>query len=268
MTSLPAILCDCRVSVVNTQGELFTVKSRRWDCPSCGRDKAARIRSMVMAEGVDRMWVLTFDQPPVSRDFTPERHEHCDARSHLRYYAPTNDWRWCMVESCEHCCRHSSRVVALFRKALRRRYPELQMLWVREVKPLSGAFDLNMVVTDVPPVTRKHKAGKEIKALWAAAGGGFMDLGKPANNHHAEKVGRYIGKYLTKLAHRRMAPGFRRWARSQGFAPRVRMNLVPEPCWASWLEKLPGSAVTFLGWVDPVDETVIRSGVRGGAPPF
>lgn len=202
-----------------------------------------------MASGASRLFVLTFSQPRAEL-VAPERHQYCDPSTHLYLYKD-DTWRWRMLESCRHCCKYSSGAIVLWRKAMRRRYPDLQMLWVREVKPSSGAFDVNVVCTGLPRMMRRTERGRECKRLWVSAGGGFMDLGdKYAGARSSGGLGRYIGKYLTKLAHRRMAAGFRRWGRSGGFAPEITMaQLVYEG------PKLP-FAYVFEGWVDMLDGTI------------
>jgi len=248
-------VCNCRIRVVNREGELFTVKSRRWDCPSCGLDKAERIRDLCVWQGADRMWVGTFTQPHYTEgEPPPSRHVHCDPLTHVYRYSDSSA-RWRMLESCEWCCRESARALSLFRKAIRRRWPDAQLLWVREVKPASGAFDLNIVITGVPPLTRRTRGGRRIKELWLQAGGGFLDLGDGFKGRRsAGGVGRYIGKYLTKFAARPMAKGFRRWSRTSGFAPEIAMSDRKPPSMSGRLG--------FLGWVEPVTLEAMPYGLR------
>jgi len=253
-------VCNCRIRVVNRDGEQFTVKSRRWDCPSCGLDKAERIRDLCVSQKADRMWVLTFSQPTYEEGAPPpERHTLCSPDSHLYEYSDGTQ-RWRMLESCPHCCRASARALANFRKALRRRWAGAEMLWVREIKPRSGAFDINLVITGVPPMSRKTVAGRRVKALWVEAGGGFLDLGDGYKGRRsAGGVGRYIGKYLTKFAARPLARGFRRWSRSAGFAAGVLMAEKREPS--------TQGRMAWLGWVDPDDLEVMPHGLRWWPPP-
>jgi len=245
---------------VTLQGELLTVKSRRWDCPSCGRDKAERIRDLCVAQGAERMWVLTFSQPRyLEGEPPPMRHLLCPPETHVYVYADGTS-RWRMLEACPHCLRESGRALANFRKSLRRRWPSVELLWVREVKPKSGAFDINVVITGVPPITRRTRAGRRIKELWLDAGGGFLDLGDGFKGRRsAGGVGRYIGKYLTKFAARPLARGFRRWSRTAGFASDLRMVEPREP---SELGRLG-----FLGWVEPEQLAVLPYGTRWWPPP-
>jgi len=251
-------VCNCRIRLVNRDGELFTVKSRRWDCPSCGLDKAERIRDLCVLAKADRMWVLTFPQTTYVDGETPEHHQGCDPQTHVYVY---RDGRrlWRMLESCPHCCRYSARAYANFRKAIRRRWPDFEAIMVREVKPQSGAFDLNLVVIGVPPATRKTRAGRRIKELWLHASGGFLDLGDGFKGRRSSGgVGRYIGKYLTKFAARPLARGFRRWSRTAGFARGYLVAPRPEP---SQKDRLG-----FLGWCDP-DLEVMPYGLRWWPPP-
>lgn len=263
MTPEPWQICNCRVRLVDNEGQQITVKSRRWDCPSCGRDKAARIRDLCVVQGADRMWVLTFTQPEyVEGEPPPMRHARCDPETHVYGY---KDGRrlWRMLESCPHCCAESGRAVANFRKALRRRWADAEMLWVREVKPQSGAFDVNVVITGVPPMTRRTRAGRRVKELWQSAGGGTMDLGDGYKGRRsAGGVGRYIGKYLTKFAARPMARGYRRWSRTRGFAPSVltsqprQLRVDPET------GEILSRRFSWLGWVDPLTLEPVAAAMR------
>lgn len=251
-------VCNCRVRLVDVNGEVLTVKSRRWDCPSCGLDKAERIRDLCVVAGADRMWVLTFDQPHYHEGQTPpERHTKCAPETHVYTYRDGTE-RWRMLESCPHCCRESARALSNFRKSLRRRWPTAEILWVREIKPQSGAFDINVVIVGVPPLTRRTRAGRRVKELWAAAGGGFLDLGDGFKGRRsAGGVGRYIGKYLTKFASRPLAKGFRRWSRTKGFAAGLVMAAPP----VTDEEKAPRH-LAWLGWVSPDDLEVMPYGLR------
>lgn len=252
------LVCNCRIRLVTLDGELLTVKSRRWDCPSCGLDKANRIRDLCVIQGAERMWVLTFSQPRYVEGETPFRHQHCDPETHLYVYGRDGSTRWRMLESCPHCCRFSAWALSKFRKSIRRRWPDAEMLWVREIKPQSGAFDINVVITGVPPVTKRARAGRRIKELWIDAGGGFLDLGDGFKGaRSAGGVGRYIGKYLTKFAARPLARGFRRWSRTSGFAAGASMDTRPER------ESEPREGrLGFLGWVDPLTLDVMPYGSR------
>ena len=261
-------VCNCRIRLTTRDGEAITVKSRRWDCPSCGLDKAERIRDLCVAQGAERMWVLTFTQPHFREGETPPpRHLRCDPATHVYRYTDGSE-RWRMLESCPHCCQESGRAIANFRKAIRRRWAGAEMLWVREVKPKSGAFDINVVITGVPPMTRRTRAGGRVKALWVDAGGGTMDLGDGFKGRRsAGGVGRYIGKYLTKFAARPMAKGYRRWSRTLGFAAGLRTN-EPRPI---RVDEETGEILTrslgFVGWVDPETLEPLAYGVRWWATP-
>jgi len=251
MTSqtLPALYCDCTVSLARSDGASVRVRSRRWDCPSCGLDKARTLREMVITANVERLFVLTFSQP-VAGPVQPARHSDCEASTHL-YLDRFGVWRWRMLESCPHCCRFSSWALSKWRKSMRRRWPSFEMLWVREVKPLSGAFDVNVVVSGLPVMTRRGRSGKRVKSLWVDVGGGFLDLGDNFSGSSSPGgLGRYVGKYLTKLAHRPMARGFRRWGRTQQFAPEVKMT---QPAFIG--PKLPYRYM-FEGWVSVLDGKV------------
>lgn len=260
MSVEPWQVCNCRLRLVDLDGVVVTVKSRRWDCPSCGRDKARKIRDMVVGAGSERLWVLTFTQPHyVEGEPPPERHSLCEVNSHVYRYLD-GSMRWRMVETCPHCCRESGRAMVLWRKAIRRRWPSAELLWVREVKPQSGSFDINVTATGVPPATRRTNGGRAIKAAWVNAGGGFLDLGDGYKGRRsAGGVGRYIGKYLTKFAARPLARGFRRWGRTLGFAPDVRMGEPREP------STRPRMGV--LGWADPDTLEAMPHGLRWWPPP-
>jgi hypothetical protein len=255
-------VCNCRIRLVTGDGSFITVKSRRWDCPSCGRDKASRIRDLCVIQGAERMWVLTFTQPHYVEGETPARHARCDSETHLYRYSDGSE-RWRMLESCPHCCAESGRAIANFRKAIRRRWPDAEMLWVREVKPQSGAFDINVVVTGVPPLTRRTRGGRRVKELWLQAGGGVLDLGDGFKGRRsAGGVGRYIGKYLTKFAARPMARGYRRWSRTRGFAAGVPTN-EPRPL---RVDQETGEILTrrvgWIGWCHPETLEPIGYGLR------
>jgi hypothetical protein len=238
-------------------------------------DKANRLREMVIAEGVSTLWVLTFSQP--EDDPTgppPDRHSLCDPDSHI-YRHEDGRWLWTMREDCEHCCRVSSAMMANFRKRIRRRWPAAQIIWVREIKPLSGAFDFNVLVSNVPKMTRRSRSGRRVREAWSAVGGGFMDLGdgKRRKTHSPGAAGRYIAKYVTKYAGNSMAKGFRRWGRTQGFAPDVRMAPPAQPP-QRIVNEHTGEVICDrqgrplvrpwyrLGWVDLDGETLLPPGRR------
>jgi hypothetical protein len=167
-----------------------------------------------------------------------------------------------MLETCPHCCRYSSVVVDRFIKSVRRQWPGAQYLALREVKPQSGAFDVNIAIVGVPPLSRRTRAGRRVHEMWARAGGGFVDLGDGVKNrkrYSPGALGRYIGKYLTKHAHRPLAKGYRRMSRSRGFAPEVRMKPPPGPP--------TGDVWTWLGWVNPLTREQMPHGERWYPPP-
>jgi len=255
------LVCDCRIRLRRADGKEVTVKGRKWDCPSCGTDKARTIRDMVVAEGVDRLTVLTFPQPE-DTGVPPAGFDGCDPESHIYTHA---DGRrlWRRLETCAGCCQATSRMVVLLRKRMRRRWGNgVQVLWVREVKPRSGAFDYNVVLSNVPVLTRRGREGRWLKAAWADISGGFLDLGDGHKaNHSPGAMGRYVGKYLTKLAHRRMAKGYRRWGRTGDFAPDVRMRVPIYGC-----RERP-MTWTMLGWLDPLTDALIPDFMRPLPPP-
>jgi len=250
------LVCDCRLRLRRADGKEVTVKGRKWDCPSCGTDKARRIREMVVAQGVDRLVVLTFPQPE-DTGVSPAGWEDCDPETHVYQHADGR-WLWRRLETCAACCRATSRMVTLLRKRMRGRrgWEGAQMLWVREVKPRSGAFDYNVVLSNVPVLTRNGREGRWLKAAWSDIAGGFSDVGSHKANHSPGAMGRYVGKYLTKLAHRPMAKYYRRWGRTGDFAPEVRMSIPIYGC-----RERP-MTWTILGWVDPLTEQVNLDGFR------
>jgi hypothetical protein len=145
----------------------------------------------------------------------------------------------------------------MFRKRLRRKWQGFEALVVREVKPKSGAFDLNLAVVGLPPFKEKSRQARAVRQAWfEVSGGGRLHVGRPQGTGSPGAVGSYVGKYLTKHAHRVMAKGFRRWSRTHGFAPDVRMGADREPS---------GLAHTWLGWVDPGLE-LTPTGVRWYPP--
>jgi len=256
------LVCDCRLRLRRADGKEVTVKGRKWDCPSCGTDKARKLRDMVVAEGVDRLTVLTFPQP-ADTGVPPAGWENCDPETHLYRHA---DGRmlWRRLETCAECCRATSAMVKRLRWRMRKRagWENAQVLWVREVKPRSGAFDYNVVLSNVPVLTRRGREGRWLKAAWQDISGGFLDLGDgSARNHSPGAMGRYVGKYLTKLAHRPMAKHFRRWGRTGGFAPDVRMR---EPVYTCRERPMTW---TVLGWLDPLTDALIPDFMRPLPPP-
>ena len=257
MGDRPALVCNCTVRLVDEDGVVKSVRSRRWDCPSCGRDKAAKIREMCVVAGSYRLFVLTFTQPHyVPGEAPPDRHANCHPSTHVYKYQD-GTLRWRMLETCSYCCAYASWAWSKFRKAMRRRWPTFQGLQLKEVKPKSGAFDLNVAVIGLPPFAPKSAAARKVRAMWVQSGGGRMDVGFQSPKNSPGALGRYIGKYLTKLAHRPLAKGYRRWSRTVGFAPEVRMQ---EP------RESTRVAHAWLGFVDPETFEVLPHGVRWYPP--
>lgn len=266
-----SLVCNCtRVISRKSPGfaphpkDVKRVKSRKWDCPSCGQDRKRKLASMCDTAIVTRMLTLTFDQPmcammpahqsPGERstffpDMTvagPGRHRRCDPITHVYFHASSSSWRWRILPSCDHCCRYVSRLFRLFILKLRYTWPELEYLHVRETHK-SGAMHLHVAVVGIPAViTRTSKGGRRVKAAWQALGGGFVDVGR-----HGEKAGAsagwYVGKYLAKVQDEPCARGFRRWSRSASFAPGIRM--VDDHVPGSWVDE--GAPISVGGWVHP-----------------
>ena len=105
----------------------------------------------------------------------------CDFDSHVYWNARHGGWRWRVLPSCANCCRNVSRMLAAFRKRLRRgaagrgperkgyrpAWPDFQYLHVRE-EHKSGAMHLHVAVTGIPAsVTRSSRAGLALKRQWA-----------------------------------------------------------------------------------------------------
>jgi hypothetical protein len=146
------LICNCRRVIgralpgMAEHGEYRVVKSRRWDCPSCGHDRKRTLAEMCAVAGVTRMVTLTFDQPAVPGDFlsggmveyrdgeftrlrcalTPKRHRFCDWSTHAYWYIPRDrksgemGWRWRILSSCKHCCRWVSGRLKLWKQRIRR----------------------------------------------------------------------------------------------------------------------------------------------------
>jgi len=213
---------------------------------------------MCVDAGAYRLFVLTFTQPHYEpSEQPPARHRNCHPSTHVYEYKD-GSLRWRMVETCPHCCAYSSWCWSKFRKALRRRWPAFNALQLREIKPKSGAFDINLAVIGLPPFAEKSRPARLIRQLWVQAGGGRMSVGNATpKNSSAGALGRYIGKYLTKLAHRPLAKGYRRWSRTKGFAPDVLMAPARQPT---------GVDHAWLGFVHPETLEVLPHGVRWYPP--
>lgn len=248
----PLLVCNCRLSLVRAEtGETFTVKTRAWDCPSCGLDKRRKIAEMCADAGLLRMLTLTFRQPIAVSGVIPDGFLACDRRTHVARNPRDGVYRWRILGACPHCCRRVSAAVAAFRKRLRRRFgPQVKYLWAREDHPTSGALHLHVATSGLPVVTRRNAAGRWIKRQWAELGGGFVDLGLDGKVGAGGKAGWYLGKYLAKRHDQRLARGYRRWSRTQNFAPWVRM-VDPQPTTP------PGTPLEREGWLHPLTDDVL-----------
>jgi hypothetical protein len=257
MTDLRRLVCNCAVRLVDEDGVIKTVRSRRWDCPSCGRDKANKIREMCVVAGSYRMFTLTFDQPLYTPESSPpERHRNCHPSSHVYTYRDGTE-RWRMLETCSHCCAYAAWCWSKFRKAMRRQWPTFEGLQLKEIQPKSGSFTINLAVIGLPPFPVKSRAARRVRAMWVQSGGGRMHLGFQSPKNSPGALGRYIGKYLTKLAHRPLAKGYRRWTRTRGFAPDVVMTDPRTPT---------GLRHDWLGFVHPDSLEVLPHGLRWYPP--
>lgn len=240
------LVCTCRLSL-ERNGQPMTVVAHLWDCPSHGLDKRRKIAEMCAVAEPRAMWTFTLPQPHAVDDdgqaVTPDIHRDCDWYSHVYEYAD-GTLRWRTLSSCPVCCRRVSKMMDTLTKWLRRRYPAAQRIWAREDHK-NGALHIHSAWSGVPFIARKSRAANRIREHWANLGGGFIDFGKQDSRKDSARMGWYIGKYLAKSHDRRMARGYRRWSRSVGFAPEVRMpRHEPDP------DRIPGEIV-LLGWVDP-----------------
>lgn len=239
------------------------VKSRRWDCPSCGLDRKRTLAQMCVSASASRIVTLTFEQPKVQLvgaapgqlrgdlawEFAsiPARHEHCDPATHIAWNERNGGFRWRVIPDCKICCRWVSHRLELFTKRMRRRWPSWTYLQVREVHK-SGAVHLHLAVAGCPAsMTRKSRAAGYVRAAWAEVGGGFVDVGRHGD-HAGSDAGWYVGKYLTKQTDIRFARGFRRWSRAGSFAPELTMvpRRDPEKD-GGWSD--PFAPVVVGGWV-------------------
>jgi hypothetical protein len=253
-----AIICNCRrvIGRVSPGGDPYAeyrvVKARKWDCPSCGLDRKRKLVEMCGAARVTRIVTLTFPQPQLvilpSLDWlVPAGFERCNPADHWSPHATDGTIRWLTVGSCEWCCRRVSRQLRLWRDRLRRRWPGFQYLHVKE-QHKSGALHLHLAVFGVPAyITRTSRAGLFVKGSWAEVGGGFVDVGRHGVDDTGAAAGWYVGKYLAKRQDHPMAKGFRRWTRSQLFAPEILMvpRWSPADDWAD-----PAAPIKLGGWLD------------------
>ncbi len=263
----PLLICNCRM-VMRRGAEVRTVKTRSWDCPSCGLDKRNRLAEMALKaatpEKSPRMLTMTFTQPRMDDDgVIPDRHWDCDPSSHVYEYRQkdgTTSLRWRLISTCPHCCRYVTGVMVRFRKRLRRLHgDQVDYLWAREDHPKSGAIHLHSLWVGLPAtITRSNNAGRRLKAAWQEAGGGWLDLGYADAAAQGRRVGWYIGKYLAKRHDQKMAKGFRRWSRTKGFAPEVLMQprFGPPVPWLS-----PHADAEVVGFVHPISSDVLRERV-------
>jgi hypothetical protein len=280
------LVCNCRRVVRRGDGpfaEFRVVKSRKWDCPSCGHDKKRTLAEMCRAAGAVRIVTLTLEQPravwvgsertpgdapdgvwlsltdegrlvpgqgwhrtPLHR---PERHVKCDPSTHIAWNVRHGGYRWRVVPECKHCLAWLSRAFRLWVMRMRDTYPDFEYLQVREVHK-SGGVHLHVAVTGINrSVVRRSRAAHDIGRKWSEVGGGFVDVGKPGD-HPGESAGWYVGKYLAKAHEDSFAKGYRRWTRSLGFAAEVRMGWTPpEGHDGGWDD--PGAALKVCGWVHP-----------------
>jgi hypothetical protein len=241
------------------RGEWRVVKTRRWDCPSCGLDRKRVLVNMCLSARVTRIVTLTLKQPyacppgTLTRSWSvPEGFDACDPVTHVYFHVASGTWRWMRIGACEHCCRWVSKMLSRWRDRMRYRWPGFQYLHVRESHK-SGALHLHLAVTGVPAsITRTSKAGLLLKGAWADLGGGFVDVGRHGD-HAGSAAGWYVGKYLAKRQEHGMAPGFRRWTRSAEFGPDVRMTPQPRAPDddGGWAEDVAGAPIVLRHWLTP-----------------
>jgi len=243
--SKPPLVCTCRLAI-RRNGQPLTVKTRQWDCPSCGLDKRKTLAKMVQWSDADAMWTFTMPQPHATDldglAVTPPEFANCDWYSHVYQYLD-GSLRWRTLSSCVHCCRRVSRMLDTLTKWLRRRYSNAQRLWVREDQK-NGSVHIHSAWVGVPFVANRSRAARRIREAWVHLGGGSqVDFGKPKGD--SRWMGWYMGKYLAKQHDQKMARGYRRWSRSRGFAPEISMFRYEPP-----EDRVPG-LVEIVGWVDP-----------------
>jgi hypothetical protein len=243
--SKPQLICTCRISL-RRNGAGLTVKTRQWDCPSCGLDKRRTLAKMVHLSNADAMWTFTMPQPfatdSTGQAVTPAEFANCDWYSHVYLYTD-GSLRWRTLSTCSNCCRRVSRMFDTFTKWVRRRYPTAQRMWVREDQK-NGSVHLHTAWVGVPFIANRSRAARRFRQAWVELGGGSqLDFGKPRGN--SEWMGWYMGKYLAKQHEERMARGYRRWSRSRGFCPQITMGRYEPP------EGREPGVIEILGWVDP-----------------
>lgn len=299
------LICNCRRVVSRGDGEAVeyrVVKSRKWDCPSCGLDRKRTMAEMCRVAGAVRIVTLTLEQPrvvwqgspeaghlpaagqAVLRDgllmpdwsnleldsrFVPARHQDCDPVTHVAWNPRHGGFRWRVIPECARCLAHLSKMLERWVKRMRRAHPGFDYLHAREVHK-SGAVHLHVAVVGIRrAVTGRSQAGQHIKRMWREVGGGMVDVGRPGDNTGAD-AGWYVGKYLAKEHTNTFARGYRRWSRSRAFAPEVRMTPPPrDPADdGGWYD--PAAPLRLGGWVHP-DGTEHRwrytrhlAGVLGG----
>jgi hypothetical protein len=247
-------------------GELLRVKARSWDCESCGLDKRNKIA--LMCEWADdlRMLTPTLMQPAYRRgEPPPETHALCDPTTHVYEHhhhktGRSTGERWRTLATCIHCCRRLSGMLVLFRKRLRRRWPSVEYLWSREDHK-SGSIHVHMAMSGLPRgLHAKSRDIRWIQAQWRAVGGGRLDPGFEQSTDK-RRVGWYLGKYLAKRHVQPMAKGYRRWSRTAGFSPTVRMNDYRQPPpdkperieRVGWFHPTTAALMAFRVWL-PVPE--------------
>lgn len=259
------LVCNCRrVMVRPDDGQVLIVKTRSWDCPSCGYDKRKRLAEMVGAHGAQPMFTLTFRQPRAidgaGRPVTPPEHERCERKTHVYRYSGKHGrpgWRWRTMANCPHCIARLTRMKSALRKRLRRRYGEtLEYLYVLEDQD-NGALHVHLALAGLPELTEGDAL--YFRRVWGELGGGRSQIDRAPVGSDGHPLGSYLGKYLAKEGVRRVAAGCRRWGRTRQYAPEVRMRWVAP-------EQLDGDALVlvvarprprFVGWQHPIMPGVI-----------
>lgn len=252
--------CNCTLAV-SYGGQEYRVKARKWDCPSCGRDKRLRLASFAESEQSRVMLTLTLLQPVYEKGLSPAYFQLCAQRSHV-YLHSSGRLLWRTLASCEHCCRRVSGMLVRLRKVLRRRWGnEFGYLTVREDMK-SGELHLHLALRGVPD--RLSRADRKATAdAWARYGGGYINfrLSKVVQGSGG-RIGWYLGKYMAKRQDEKMARGFRRWSRTANFAPDLRMGWQPPEPDAQVLiadrASVPSDRASvpserqFIGWQHPL----------------
>jgi hypothetical protein len=151
----------------------------------------------------------------------PEGFAGCDPTTHvMRSRAGVLQWR--RLLKCRTCVAYDSGLMVLWRKRIRRRWPNAQVLVVREEHPGEwslGTIHLHVIVTGLPFVIRpKSRSERLVKEHWYAVGGGHARA-TVSKRGNAQAVGRYVGKYVTKAVQSSaIARRCRIWRRTSGFA--------------------------------------------------